>query len=64
MTKAFKGIVAGLEDAIAFAQGDSTRGRVARRGAPIKADAKRHRSTHGPAVPARSGADGGGAVGG
>jgi putative transcriptional regulator len=29
MTKAFDGIAAGLKDAIAFVQGDSTRGRVA-----------------------------------
>jgi len=28
----FEGIKAGLEDAIAFAQGDRTRGRVARQG--------------------------------
>lgn len=29
MTKAFNGIAAGLKDAIAFAQGDSTKGRIA-----------------------------------
>lgn len=31
MTKAFDGIAAGLEDAIAFARGDLTRGRVVAR---------------------------------
>ena len=34
MGRAFEGIKAGLEDAIAFMQGDETRGRVARVGSP------------------------------